>query len=281
VSRHDNVTESCILTRLALLALAAAVTTTLPLAAGDGVITHRVESPFQRATTTVRVLARQPESGAERARVVYVLPVEPQDEHRYGDGLEEIKRLALHLRWPTIFVAPSFADLPWYADHPTEAHLRQESHLLKVVLPLVEKSYPVRGDAQARLLLGFSKSGWGAWSLLLRHPEVFARAAAWDAPLMLDHPGPYGSGPIFGTADNFRRYEVGPLVRQRADLLRCQPRLILAGHQAFAADHRGAHELLDELRVPHLFLEGPARKHDWHSGWVAAAVEALLADPPR
>jgi hypothetical protein len=31
-------------------------------------------------------------------------------------------------------------------------------------------------------LLGFSKSGNGALTPLLRHPHVFSAAAAWDAP---------------------------------------------------------------------------------------------------
>ena len=69
----------------------------------------------------------------------------------------------------------------------------------KVVVPFVEKSYPVPAKCDSRLLLGFSKSGWGAWSLLLRHPDVFGRAAAWDAPLMMDRFGKYGTSPIFGS----------------------------------------------------------------------------------
>jgi enterochelin esterase-like enzyme len=76
----------------------------------------------------------------------------------------------------------------------------------------VERTYPARAAAGGRLLLGFSKSGWGAWTLLLRHPERFAKAAAWDAPLMLDAPGKYGSGPIFGTPENFERYRLTRLV---------------------------------------------------------------------
>ena len=41
--------------------------------------------------------------------------------------------------------------------------------------------------------------------MLLRHPDVFGKAAAWDAPLMLDRPGRYGSGDVFGTPENFER----------------------------------------------------------------------------
>jgi hypothetical protein len=31
--------------------------------------------------------------------------------------------------------------------------------------------------------------------------------------------------------------------------------------------------------VSHEYRDGPARKHDWHSGWVAEAVGLLLVTP--
>jgi hypothetical protein len=34
-------------------------------------------------------------------------------------------------------------------------------------------------------LIGFSKSGWGALSLLLSNTSVYRKVAAWDAPSML------------------------------------------------------------------------------------------------
>jgi hypothetical protein len=32
------------------------------------------------------------------------------------------------------------------------------------------------------------------------------------------------------------------------------------------------------MNVPHFYHEGQLRKHDWHSGWVAEAVDLLLAE---
>src|SRR5262249_30394543 len=148
--------------------------------------------------------------------VVYVLPVEARDGRRYGDGLAEVRRQDLHNRYGAIFVAPTFSHLPWYADHPTDREIRQESYFLKVVVPSVESRYPARTDLGGRLLLGFSKSGWGAFSLLLRHPDAFGRAAAWDAPLVMDRMGRYGSGDIFGTPENFEAYRLTNLLKDRA-----------------------------------------------------------------
>jgi LmbE family N-acetylglucosaminyl deacetylase len=242
----------------------------------DGILVHTVTSPYQAGTTEVRVLLPEPLARDRRYPVVYVLPVEAGTEHRYGDGLREAKRRDLANALQAIFVAPTFAQLPWYADHPSDPLVRQETYFLDVVVPSVESRYPARSDANGRLLLGFSKSGWGAWSLLLRHPDRFGKAAAWDAPLMMDHPGPYGSGPVFGSAENFKGYEIARLLERRAGELRARERLILLGYGNFRAQHETAHDVLVDLKVPHAYADGPSRKHVWESGWVPEAAAALL-----
>ncbi len=242
----------------------------------SGVLVHEVRSPYQAKTTQIRVLLPEKREKGKTYPVVYVLPVEAGTESRYGDGLKEVRKLDLHNTLKAVFVAPTFSHLPWYADHPTKPEVRQESYLLKVVVPFVDKTYPVKAEAGGRLLLGFSKSGWGAWSLLLRNPDVFGRAVAWDAPLMLDKPGKYGSGDIFGTADNFDGYRVSTLLEGKADKLTKEKRLVLIGYGNFRAEHETAHALMDKLKVAHEYRDGPDRKHDWHSGWVKEAAELLL-----
>jgi hypothetical protein len=240
-----------------------------------GVLVHDVESPFQAGTTEIRVLLPDMREKNARFPVIYLLPVEARDEHRYGDGLAEVRRLDLHNSLETIFVSPTFSHLPWYADHPTDRQVRQESHFVKVVVPFVEATYPVQGSPQGRLLLGFSKSGWGAWSLLLRHPELFGKAAAWDAPLMMDRPGRYGSGEIFGTPENFEGYRVARLLEQRAAALGDRDRLILLGYGNFRDHHAKAHALMADLKVSHVYQDGPERTHSWEGGWVREAAERL------
>ena len=253
--------------------------TPVPVAeAGDFQI-HVVESEYQKGKTEIRVLLPDKLEKDVRCPVIYVLPVEPKNETRFGDGLVEIKQLGLHNKRRVIFVAPTFSDWPWYADHPTDVTIRQETHLLKMVVPFVEKTYPAITEAPGRLLLGFSKSGWGAWSLLLRHPDIFGKAVAWDAPLMMDKPGSHGSGTIFGTPENFEQYQVTKLLEQRAADLGKEKRLILPGvgnFGDFRHQHENMHKLLNEKKIPHVYIDGPVRKHDWHSGWVEEGVKQLL-----
>jgi len=245
--------------------------------AGDAVV-HVVDSEFQAGETKVRVVVPADLRAGERCRVLFVLPVETGDGTRWGDSVAEVRQGGLAEKHRLICVFPTFSDLPWYCDHPTDDGIRQERYLLETVVPLVEREYPVQPGAAGRLLVGFSKSGWGAWSLLLRHPDKFAKAAAWDAPLTMDEPGRYGSGPIFGTPENFERYHIAKLLERRAELLSQSRRLILMGHGGFKQQHDEMHRLLVRLGIGHDYREGPKREHAWGSGWLPEAAELLLSN---
>ena len=117
--------------------------------------------------------------------------------------------------------------------------------------------------------------------MLLRHPELFGRAAAWDAPLMMDGPGKYGSANIFGAPENFANYRIAELLRTKRKSLGPETRLILTGFGNFRQEHEQAHALMDEMMISHVYRDGPERKHDWHRGWLPEAVELLAGAPPN
>lgn len=248
------------------------------LGARAGEHSHEIRSPRQEGETLARVLTPHAAAAQGPLRVLYVLPVERLAETRWGDPLREARRLDLANRHNLIVVAPTFSALPWYTDHPSDRRLRQESYFLRDVVPLVDREHATQAAPEGRLLVGFSKSGWGAWSLLLRHPDRFGKAAAWDAPLMQAKPDRYGMRPIFGTPENFERYRIERLIRERADMLRRRSRLVLTGYAgSFRAHHTEMHALLDELRIPHSYRDGPQRAHHWESGWLEEAVALLVA----
>jgi enterochelin esterase-like enzyme len=242
----------------------------------NGFLVHSVRSSFQAGTVKICVLLPDNLDSSKKYPVLYVLPVEARDDNRYGDGLLEAKRTDLHNKHQLICVAPTFSHLPWYADHPTDKGIQQDAYFVKVVVPFIDRSYAALAERKGRLLVGFSKSGWGAWTLLLQHPEVFQKAAAWDAPLMKAAPNQFGMGPIFGTQENFQKYEVTRLLAQRADVLRKTDRLVLTGYGGFREHHQQAHQLLEKLGIGHQYRDGPQLKHHWNSGWLEEAVDLLV-----
>lgn len=236
---------------------------------------HRVRSPYQAGVTEIRVLVPQRLDAVKPCRLLLVLPVEAGRETKYGDGLSEVRRHDLHNAHSLICVAPTFSHLPWYGDHPHDPHIRQETYLLEVVLPFVRRQYPVREGAENCLLLGFSKSGWGAVSLLVRHGEVFGRAAAWDAPLLETEPRKYGLPTVYPTQESFDAYRLDAALPRAAAGLQGPPRIGLFGYGNFRQHHLAAHQLLEQLGIAHEHRDGPEREHTWSSGWVPEAVEFL------
>ena len=248
-----------------------------PARRDQGVLIHELESVFQSGRTEIKVLLPDQVEEGKKFAVLYVLPVEAENGQRWGDSIAEVRKHDLQNKHGLVCVFPTFSHLPWYADHPTNAGIRQETYFVKVVVSFIERTYPVKSGPSGRLLVGFSKSGWGAWSLLLRHPDKFGKAAAWDAPLMMEKPNRYGMGPIFGTQQNFEKYRVSSLLEKRAKLLSNSDRLILMGHGNFKDHHDEARTLTQRLSIRHIYREGPKREHSWESGWLPEAVELLVS----
>ena len=237
----------------------------------DGILRYAIHSPYQAAPTTLRVMAPP---GQTPRRQVFFLPVQPGETGQWGDPFQVVQSGSLHTRHQILAICPSFSDWPWYADHPTDRGLRQESHFLQGILPLVDQLYPV--DQPIRILLGFSKSGYGAFSLLLRHPALFACAGAWDAPLMKSKPDQFEMPQIFGTQPNFERYRFSNLLGENGLQFKDSPRLVLAGYDNFKDHVETAHRLLLDEQVPHIYRNDVRHPHRWEGGWLEWLLSELL-----
>jgi len=256
-----------------------------------GVWRHSLSSAFQAGANDVEVLLPDDYDAERRYRVLYVLPVEPGIGGRYGDGLQEIRKLGAHNRYDLICVTPAFAATPWYMDHADDPKQRHERHMLDAVVPLIDARYPTVATPEGRLLLGFSKSGWGAFTLLLRHRDVVGYAASWDAPLMLREPDwqNFGIARAAGTVENFRRYQPRRLLADNAEHFRGRrPRFALLGHKSFGpngspayagenAHTKAAHALMQSLDIPHVYDNHVRVPHTFSGGWVGPTVDALMA----
>jgi hypothetical protein len=230
--------------------------------------TYPVRSANQLYECSLRVL----EPARATGRILYILPVNPDISHRWGDGFETAIRLGLHDKHGFTLAAPTFSAWPWFADHPSNPKIRQESYFTGEIVPMVDKLFP----RHKRLLVGFSKSGNGALTLLFRHPDLFAAAAAWDAPLMKEAPDQFGMAEIFGNAEAFRQYSIPRLLEEGARRFAAEkPRIALLGYDAFEEHMRKAHEAMQRLNIPHHYDNRTRRAHRWDTGWLEGACRLL------
>jgi hypothetical protein len=251
----------------------------------NGIRSHRVESVFQGSEAMVRVMLPDDYNANDRYRVLYVLPVVAKDDRRFGDGLLEVKKYNLHNTHRLICVAPEFTEMSWFADHASNPALRDESHFLNVVLPLVDGSYATIARQEGRLLVGFSKSGWGAFSLLLRNPDLFHRATGWDTGIRVDT-GPIEESDrqdridlIWGTRANFERYRLSALIKTRGKVLGEKARIFYFNTGGRRAEGGAIfHQLMVEQEIPHRYVFEPKIPHRWDSGWIPQAIEFLVGE---
>jgi esterase/lipase superfamily enzyme len=239
----------------------------------DGFETYVVTSDYQEKPCKLYVLLPDKCDKTKPHKVLFVLPAWAPSR----DGMVEAKKLDLANKHNIICVGPDFASMPWYVDHPEEPRVRYDSYLPDVVVPFIDKTYPTLAKPEGRLLVGFSKSGLGAVSLLLRHPEVFSRAGSWDGILIMDNrPEFYGSNEHY-----LANYHMPTLLNKRAALLKEQPaRLAITGYgiASFEKSTEDVHKLLGKLQIPHYFDNSVQRRHEWQSGWLGPLVDVLMTD---
>ena len=238
-----------------------------------------VKSDRQMFETTIRVLEPDALEEVENPRVLYLLPAGPELSHRSGDGLDQVLTEDLHNRHGLVAVAPTYSDWPWMTDLPDRPMFQQVLYFLEDVVGFIDGLYP----GLPRLLMGYSKGGSAAVQLLLRYPDVFRAAAAFDSPVMKEQPDQWEMPYFWPNPEHFRDFAIPHLLRTRGRELGKSARIALFGYGNFGRnapdwthDHLSeAHELLQELGIPHHYENDTHRAHRWDSGWLPDAVAAL------
>jgi hypothetical protein len=207
--------------------------------------------------------------------LIYVLPVEKRGRACYGDPHRILAEAQAAGRLGVTFAFPEFDETPWYADHP-QGRVRQETELLQEIVPAVESQLDRIIQPRQRLLVGFSKSGWGALSLLMRQPHLFGFAGAWDAPFLTTRLGRWDTDTVFGDEATLEQYSLAHLCRTADASFRVACRIVVHGHCLFEADTDYAHRVLHEHGIPHRFRNDQVFPHMWHTGWLWPLLTELI-----
>ena len=100
--------------------------------------------------------------------------------------------------------SPSSRSNSWYADNPNDPTINYETFVADIFPQWVDSHFSTTGT-EKNLLIGYSKSGYGALDLELKHPSVFSAVAAFDFPGDMSSYDDFGqdSAVIYGTEANF------------------------------------------------------------------------------
>lgn len=127
------------------------------------------------------------------------------------------------------------------------------------------------------VLVGFSKSGLGAWHIACSCPDRVAATVIFDAPVARETIPPWETADFYPTPVSW----LADLpVRQVADFKAALPpthRLILISGANFPDEMAALSHALMAANAKHTFLPRPHLKHHWNSGWIEDGLGVLTS----
>jgi pimeloyl-ACP methyl ester carboxylesterase len=118
------------------------------------------------------------------------------------------------------------------------------------------------------VLVGFSKSGLGAWNIARRIPELVSGTIIFDSPVARQELPSWGTAPFY--ADDASWQEDLPLntIDEFQAVVPETHQLVLISGPGFHDEMCQLSEALSTRACKHAFLARPHLKHHWNSGWI-------------
>jgi len=199
------------------------------------------------------------------------------DDHTIWMRRTSIERYVAGL--PLVVVMPD-GGRGWYSNAVSPGGLAYEDDLIKDVVGLVDRTFPVKAERAGRAIGGLSMGGYGAVKLGLKHHELFASVTSHSGALAFTHreakdaktlspefTAIFGEKPKGGTEDPFALVE-------KIDHGRVPAMRIDCGKDDFLIeDNRSFHKHLEALHITHEYEEFPG-DHNW-AYWDTHVQEAV------
>jgi len=254
------------------------------------------------AGQTVRALVPTSPDESYAHGILITLPAaDGEDDTSSGDGFDTVQALGAHNAYNLTVIESSYTtpggNGPCYADQTTDPNTLQETYTLELIRWALA-TYGTTGH-ELVYLIGYSKSGFGAMTLIFRNPSVIHKAAGWDSPFDLDNittgdgvaagAGAYAAYEAtfaggFGTQAIFAaNYEIPANLSTWAaadPTFGTVRRLWVGGYAYFQT----ADEWMGGTALPGAGVLADAswssgETHAWHPDWVSAALASMLGTP--
>ena len=190
---------------------------------------------------------------------IILLPATDPRDRTYGTMPETIEACpsapVRHVRFPSVV---------WYNDAVREQAIEQI----------------VSMGVSAAVLVGFSKSGLGAWNITRAIPHLISATLIFDAPVAREPMPPWGVASFYASEAAWGKDLPARSVAAFRAAVPDTHRLVLISGEAFHDEMSLFSEALREEGVRHAFLPRPRMKHHWRSGWIEEGLSALLGQGP-
>jgi putative tributyrin esterase len=204
--------------------------------------------------------------GITRPWAVFYLLHGLSDDHTIWMRRTSIERYVAGL--PLVVVMPD-GGRGWYTNAASPGGLAYEDDLIKDVVGLVDRTFPVKAERSGRAIGGLSMGGYGAVKLGLKHHETFASVNSHSGALAFARRDPANArelSPEFAAivGDHPKGSDNDPFALvERIDHGRLPALRIDCGTDDFLLeDNRAFHKHLESMKIPHEYVEPPG-DHEW------------------
>ena len=128
------------------------------------------------------------QTSSRRYPVVYLLHGYTDNDTgwlQFGEINQTADRAIAEQQIPPMIIVMPDGGVSWYIND-YQGKVRYEDFFFQEFIPYIDANYRTRPEKEFRGIAGLSMGGWGTLIYALRHPEMFAAAAAFSAAVWTD-----------------------------------------------------------------------------------------------
>lgn len=134
-------------------------------------------------------------------------------------------------------------------------------------------------DASPVTLVGFSKSGLGAWNITRAMPDIISATIIFDSPVAREQLPTWGTSPFYADDTAWQKDLPHRSTRDFAAAVDDTHQLVLISGPGFHEEMRTLSRALSRIEYKHVFLDRSGIEHHWNSGWIEEGLDKLSAEP--
>lgn len=131
-------------------------------------------------------------------------------------------------------------------------------------------------NVSSLVLVGFSKSGLGAWNIARTIPDLVAGTIIFDAPVARESLPSWGTVPFYEDDSSWQEDLPLHTIDMFQTVMPDIHQLVLISGPVFHDEMCRLSGELTKIGLRHAFLSRPHLKHHWNSGWIEEGLNELV-----